>query len=473
MKCGSAVQRYLAVHELGCCSLLAGTSFIVFMTLLPLMIDPSVLTFVLDLEPAACLTVHSAALNGTSNCTWTSCQQGCTVDIYKCWHVNVSYLLADPALAAERLDAQLLESPYPPPQQPARLYPNVVGCGYPPDVDCDQFFRDYAQTGAFERTFPCYVSMTDPSVAVIHVDRFQAACHLAIGFAPLMLCIVLSVYVSLRLRCQRRSQMTARASGLTSAATLAEEQARRIMESKRRLESRKQSWLNAFRQERINDRTTSGASPSPGTPSLKAGLSAQLAAMASASSSSASASQPANTNAAVRDKPTNQHNKSGASSISSSANIHHHPSPQTTTTKTTTTTMIHSLSTTDLVVAVKRKQPLEHHHYDLDHQHHHHSDRENQLQRRKPSETAHLEEQHHPTTITTITTTSTTSSPSRPSSMSIQLKGGRRRRRPDSPVIASISATFQRQSSYADPVASLVHQQGHHHYYSPVPDDGP
>ena len=102
MKCGSAVQRYLAVHEVGCCSLLAGTSFIVFMTLLPLIIDPSVLTFVLDLEPAACLTVHSAALNGTSNCTWTSCQQGCTVDIYKCWHVNVSYLLADPALAAER-----------------------------------------------------------------------------------------------------------------------------------------------------------------------------------------------------------------------------------------------------------------------------------------------------------------------------------------------------------------------------------
>ncbi|XP_057377179.1 uncharacterized protein LOC130698523 [Daphnia carinata] len=267
MKCGSAVQRYLAVHEVGCCSLLAGTSFVVFMTLLPLVIDPSVLTFVLDLEPAACLTVHSAALNGTSNCTWTSCQQGCTVDIYKCWHVNVSYLLADPALAAERLDRQLLASPYPPPpQQPARLYPNVVGCGYPPDVDCDQFFRDYAQTGAFERTFPCYVSMTDPSVAVIHVDRFQAACHLAIGLAPLFLCLVLSVYVSLRLRCQRRNQLTARAAGLVSAARLAEEQARRIVESKRRLESRKQSWLNSFRQDRITSSTSVAYSPSSPPP---------------------------------------------------------------------------------------------------------------------------------------------------------------------------------------------------------------
>ena len=267
MKCGSAVQRYLAVHEVGCCSLLAGTSFIVFMTLLPLIIDPSVLTFVLDLEPAACLTVHSAALNGTSNCTWTSCQQGCTVDIYKCWHVNVSYLLADPALAAERLlpdpFASSSSEPYPSTstQQPARLYPNVVGCGYPPDVDCDQFFRDYSQTDAFQRTFPCYVSMTDPSVAVIHVDRFQAACHLAIGFAPLLLCLVLSVYVSLRLRCQRRSQLTARAAGLISAAALAEEHARRIIESKRRLESRKQSWLNSFRQDRVTSSTSVAYSP--------------------------------------------------------------------------------------------------------------------------------------------------------------------------------------------------------------------
>jgi hypothetical protein len=239
---------------------------------------------VLDLEPAACLTVHSAALNGTSNCTWTSCQQGCTVDIYKCWHVNVSYLLADPALAAERLLPDPFASsaslePYPSMaiQQPARLYPNVVGCGYPPDVDCDQFFRDYSRTDAFERTFPCYVSMTDPSVAVVHVDRFQAACHLAVGFAPLLLCLVLSVYVSLRLRCQRRSQLTARAAGLISAAALAEEQARRIIESKRRLESRKQSWLNSFRQDRVTSSTSVAYSPtssSPGSASSTRGFEA-------------------------------------------------------------------------------------------------------------------------------------------------------------------------------------------------------
>ena len=392
MKCGgSAVQRYLAVHEVGCCSLLAGTSFVVFMTLLPLLIDPSVLTFVLDLEPAACLTVHSAVLNGTSNCTWTSCQQGCTVDIYKCWHVNVSYLLADPALAAQRLDRQLLltddDSPYPSqPLQPARLYPNVVGCGYPPDVDCDQFFRQYAQphSGAFERTFPCYVSMTDPTVAVIHVDRFEAAVHLAIGFAPLLLCVVLGVYVSLRLRCQRRSQLTAQQSGAIAAARLAEEeQARRIIESKRRLESRKQSWLNAFRQERI--------------------------------ATAASTSSPTATTLGI---------PSGSDHVAAD-------------------------------VSVRKKQlfipttppPL---HYDLEqsHQEEPEEKKKQQLQRRKPSDTAQQQ--------------TSSSSPIRRSQLKMYGDGGSC---PDSPVIASISATIH------SPPAGVHRHVGGPHYYSLLPSE--
>lgn len=249
------MQRYLALHELGCCSLLAGTTFIIFMTLLPLMIDPSILTFVLQLEPAACLTVAAAVLNGMSNCSWSSCQQACTVDIYKCWHVNVSYLLEDPALAAKQL--------LPPYQTPARLYPNVIGCGYPPDVDCDQFFRLYAAEPAFERTFPCYVSLSDPSVAVVHADRTEAAWRLVLGFTPLILCLGFSLYISLRLRCQRRRARHSQAKGLVPTVDLAAEQARRILESKRLLESRKQSWLKAFRQDRVAAVPTTSQPPPP------------------------------------------------------------------------------------------------------------------------------------------------------------------------------------------------------------------
>ena len=291
MTCGSAVLRYLSSHELGCCSLLAGSSFVVFMTLLPMVIDPSVLTFVLRLEPASCLTVYTASLSGTSNCSWSSCQQGCTVDIFKCYHVNVSYVLTDPVQAARLMDQQiqtdrsLLDddnrlgdgrggsgtaaaavnelSPYQLPRQPpARLYPNVVGCGYPPEVDCEQFFHDYGRQVAFERVFPCFISMTDPTVAVISADLSDAAWRLAVGFSPLLICLTLAVYVSLRLRCRRRRRAAARLKGQT-AIDLVEEQARRIAESKRLLESRKQMWLQAFRQ----DRSVAGVSTSLAPPS--------------------------------------------------------------------------------------------------------------------------------------------------------------------------------------------------------------
>ena len=29
----------------------------------------------------------------------------------------------------------------------AKLYPNVKGCGYPPDLDCDAFFEEFGKVG--------------------------------------------------------------------------------------------------------------------------------------------------------------------------------------------------------------------------------------------------------------------------------------------------------------------------------------
>ena len=236
MKCDGGVRRYLSQHELGICSLLAGACFIAFMTLLPLLVDPSIVTFVLNLEPASCLTLYSVALNGTSNCSWTSCQEGCTVDIYKCWHINVSYSLRNPRNNVPSATLEL-----------ARLYPNVVGCGYPPIVNCDEFFRNYGRT--LGKTFPCFVSLTDPSVAVIHVDFQEAAINLSLGFVPLIVFVSVIVYVILRLRCKRRWKQTKAAQ---AALNEAEERKRRIEESKRLLANRKQSWINAFRLDRIS-----------------------------------------------------------------------------------------------------------------------------------------------------------------------------------------------------------------------------
>ena len=83
---------------------------------------------------------HSSAyLIGISNCTWSSCRHGCTAEVYKCWQVQVNFTLVPKShpipppwgsLTSFTLSKSPVES------QPARLYPNVRGCGYPPQLQC-------------------------------------------------------------------------------------------------------------------------------------------------------------------------------------------------------------------------------------------------------------------------------------------------------------------------------------------------
>ena len=257
MKCFAGLTSYLGRHELGICSMLAGTSFIAFMTLLPLVIDPNIVTFVLKLEPAWCYTTYSLVLNGTSNCTWTSCQEGCTVDIYKCWHINVSYALNDPEVRFPSFDEDGV--PYEN-QEPARLYPNVVGCGYPPEVNCEEFYRKY---GSLDSRFPCFVSIHDPSVAVIHADKTEAALNISLGSIPLVLFFFFVFYVALRIRCKRRRKLIrAQGSKPKATVTVVDENVRRQQESKRILETRKQSWLNTFQKDRVSSSSCSSLTPS-------------------------------------------------------------------------------------------------------------------------------------------------------------------------------------------------------------------
>lgn len=39
-----------------------------------------------------CQTVYHQFLRGLSNCTWTSCREGCTAEVYSCYHVIVVYV---------------------------------------------------------------------------------------------------------------------------------------------------------------------------------------------------------------------------------------------------------------------------------------------------------------------------------------------------------------------------------------------
>jgi hypothetical protein len=61
--------------------------------LVPLYVDPAVSTLMSDFdpEPVTCETSQVEWFVGFANCTWSSCREGCTSDLYKCTHIQVLY----------------------------------------------------------------------------------------------------------------------------------------------------------------------------------------------------------------------------------------------------------------------------------------------------------------------------------------------------------------------------------------------
>ena len=50
------------------------------------------------------------------------------------------------------------------PARTARLYPNVRGCGYPPELNCEKFYEDYRN---ISHSYTCWVSTMDTSIGKI------------------------------------------------------------------------------------------------------------------------------------------------------------------------------------------------------------------------------------------------------------------------------------------------------------------
>ncbi|GLG92660.1 Protein tipE [Gryllus bimaculatus] len=84
--------------------ILLGTfSLFAFLFLVPFVIDPAFTTIFMqfDTHPAWCVTTESETLVGASNCTWSSCREGCTKELFRCTQVRVNYkLVPPPALPA-------------------------------------------------------------------------------------------------------------------------------------------------------------------------------------------------------------------------------------------------------------------------------------------------------------------------------------------------------------------------------------
>ena len=104
-------------------------------------------------------------ISGISNCSWSSCREGCTREIFECHHVKVEYssLEEDYQTLSEKKTSQ--------PTRTASLFVNVKGCGYPPTVQCTDWIREY---GTNNSTIPCYYSRSDHTMAITHMDTKNA-----------------------------------------------------------------------------------------------------------------------------------------------------------------------------------------------------------------------------------------------------------------------------------------------------------
>lgn len=169
-------------------SVTAGASLLF---LVPLYVDPAISTLAhlfVDI-PTICTTTRREDLGGIFNCTWSSCREGCTSDIYRCTHIYVSYLdfgnLSLPSHMREEFNEIMSHNYYenflsymndPNSTSPllqlttnlssliyhqsqhseeATLLVNIKGCGYPPSVKCKTYTDVFGAEGSI---FPCYYS---------------------------------------------------------------------------------------------------------------------------------------------------------------------------------------------------------------------------------------------------------------------------------------------------------------------------
>ncbi|KOC61169.1 Protein tipE [Habropoda laboriosa] len=86
--------------------LLSTFSLFAFLFLVPFVIDPAFTTIFMqfDTRPAECVTIDVESRRGTSNCSWTSCREGCTKELYDCTQIRVNYKL--PTNTSEDSDDQ-------------------------------------------------------------------------------------------------------------------------------------------------------------------------------------------------------------------------------------------------------------------------------------------------------------------------------------------------------------------------------
>ncbi|XP_063238324.1 protein tipE [Bacillus rossius redtenbacheri] len=78
--------------------LLGTFSLFAFLFLVPFVIEPAFTTIFMEFEPeaASCRTLDVETRHGVSNCSWSSCREGCTKEVYECTQIRVNYKVSSP-----------------------------------------------------------------------------------------------------------------------------------------------------------------------------------------------------------------------------------------------------------------------------------------------------------------------------------------------------------------------------------------
>ncbi|XP_055699681.1 protein tipE [Phlebotomus papatasi] len=199
-------------------SVTAGASLLF---LVPLYVDPAISTLVFDFidKPTLCTTTRREDLLGIFNCSWSSCREGCTSDMYRCTHIYVTYvdstnltlpMLAD--IANHTTWSHLANyTELQPQSEEAQLLVNIKGCGYPPSVKCRNFTDVYGIEGAI---FPCYFSRFNKTVVLTNYNRDDQVSMIVNFFVvPFIITLISSVALCVLhcdCRCKRERHLRRR-----------------------------------------------------------------------------------------------------------------------------------------------------------------------------------------------------------------------------------------------------------------------
>lgn len=205
--------NFYATSILAFFSVTAGASLLF---LVPLYVDPAISTLTSDFieNPTWCTTTRREDVVGLMNCSWSSCREGCTSDLYRCTHIYVTYIIEtanvtlfenlstaitdtmDNDMMAARALMQtashtisnMTDIEH---SDEATLLVNIKGCGYPPSVLCKNFSDLYGEEGT---VFPCYYSRTNRTLVMTAYNQaYQWSMIIHFFFVPFVITVVSSV----------------------------------------------------------------------------------------------------------------------------------------------------------------------------------------------------------------------------------------------------------------------------------------